>query len=148
MNEPELTRGPSTLRGKEASERLRSRVAIATAIIEARLRKNWTQRQLAEAAGTKQSRISELEGIQGNPTLETIDRVASALELELTLTHPVAVETQRYVPKQGSSSTMYVVNRLCKTDAFQREAARFRENPVSPAMAARMQNPAKKQRYV
>jgi len=85
VNEPEITRGPRTERGREVSQQLRSRIAIAKAVIEARLEKNWTQQQLADAASTKQSRISELEGIRGNPTLETIDRVALALGLEISL---------------------------------------------------------------
>ena len=147
VNEPELALGPRTRRGKEASERLRSRVALARAIIEARLQKNWTQRQLAEAAGTKQSRISELEGIRGNPTLETIDRVASALELELSLKPAVAVDTLRYVSKQNSFSTVYVVNHLGPAHVFQCEADAFEANPIPPAIAARMYNPAKQRRY-
>lgn len=100
VNEPELARGPRTQRGKDASKRLRSRVAIAKAIIDAWLSKGWTQRQLADAAGTKQSRISELEGITGNPTLETIDRVANVLELALSLGPINRAEQQRFVSTQ------------------------------------------------
>ena len=147
VNEPELARGPRTQIGKEASERLRSRVAIARAIIEARLQRSWTQLELAEAAGTKQSRISELEGVSGNPTLETINRVASALDLELSLKPAVAVDTQRYVSDQKSFSTVYVVSHLGPAHVFQCEADRFEANFIPPAISARMRNPAKQARY-
>lgn len=147
VNEPELARGPLTQRGKEASERLRSRVAIAKAIIEARLQKNWTQLQLAEAAGTKQSRISELEGIRGNPTLETIDRVAGVLELELSLRPAVLADSQRYVAKQKSLSTVYIVSHLGPAHVFQCEADPFEANVIPPKVAARMHSQAKLPRY-
>lgn len=83
--EPELRHGPRTQRAKEAEGRLRGRIGIAKAIIDARLQRQWTQQDLATAAGTKQSRISDLEGVRGNPTLETIERVSAVLGLEFIL---------------------------------------------------------------
>jgi transcriptional regulator with XRE-family HTH domain len=85
MNEPELRRGPLTAAGRAASQRIRPRAAIAIAITNARIGKGWTQEQLAKAAGTRQSRIAELEGLEGNPTIGTIEQVANALGLEFTL---------------------------------------------------------------
>ena len=147
VNEPELARGPRTHIGKEASERLRSRVAIARAIIEARLQRGWTQSELAEAAETKQSRVSELESTRGNPTLETIDRVANALELELSLRPTVSLDTQCYTSDRKSFSTVYLVNHLSPAQGFQFEADPFEANFMPPAISARMRNPAKQARY-
>lgn len=145
VNEPELELGPRTQGGKDASERLRSRTTIAKAIIEARLRKNWTQHQLAEAAGTKQSRISELESARGNPTLETIERVARVLELELSLKAPEAVEIKAYAQKK-TIVTAYILSQLGPLHCFNGGTQRFEEVPIPPAIAARMHGTPKRQR--
>jgi predicted ABC-type ATPase len=54
-------------------------------ISDARKAKGWTQGRLALAAGTTQSRVAELEGSGGNPTMGTIAQVASVLGLEIVL---------------------------------------------------------------
>jgi transcriptional regulator with XRE-family HTH domain len=74
--------------------------------VNARLKKGWTQTQLAHAAGTKQSRISELEGIRGNPTLDTIERVARALELTLVLQDHRAL-TSELTPRKPTTIQVY-----------------------------------------
>jgi transcriptional regulator with XRE-family HTH domain len=145
VNEPEVALGPRTQRGKEASERLHGRVAIAKAIIEARLRKGWTQLQLAETAGTKQSRISELESIKGNPTLETIERVARVLDLELSLKPARAVEPQVYVSSKVNHTT-FILGSFGPSHRIDREAERFVEVPIPAAIAARMRVPATRPR--
>jgi len=48
-------------------------------IIRARLDQNITQKELAERMGTRQSNISRLESGNYNPSLEFIEKVASAL---------------------------------------------------------------------
>lgn len=145
VNEPELGLEPRTQSGKDASERLRSRTTIAKAIIEARLRKNWTQHQLAEAAGTKQSRISELESARGNPTLETIERIARTLELELSLKAPDAVEIKAYTQKKTLVAA-YILSPFGPSHCFDGGAERFEEVPIPPAIAARMHGTSKRQR--
>ncbi|MBM3465772.1 MAG: helix-turn-helix transcriptional regulator [Armatimonadetes bacterium] len=65
---------------------------IGKEIRQARLKKGWTQAQLAEAAGTFQPIVSRVE--QGRtlkqPTLELLDRFAQALgkRVVLTLSEP------------------------------------------------------------
>lgn len=44
-----------------------------------------TQTQLARLAGTSQAAIARLEHAQGNPTASLMQRVATALDLEITL---------------------------------------------------------------
>ncbi len=145
VNEPELGLRPQTPRGKDASERLRGRVAIAKAIIEARLRKNWTQDQLAQAAGTKQSRISELESARGNPTLETIERVALVLDLELSLNAPRGLSQATPACKKTFAMT-YILTQYGPSHCLGTEAERFEEAPIPSAIAARMVNASKRQR--
>ncbi len=44
-----------------------------------------TQAQLAEIVGTSQAAIARLENARGNPTVDLIQRVATALDFELTI---------------------------------------------------------------
>jgi len=66
---------------QEASELL----DIAIAIAEARRRRRLSQIQLARKVGMPQSQIARLESGQRNVTVETLSRVASALNLKLRL---------------------------------------------------------------
>jgi HTH-type transcriptional regulator / antitoxin HipB len=54
-------------------------------LLEARTRKQLTQRQLAEKLGYRQRQISDLERARTDPRLSTIQNVARALDLELLL---------------------------------------------------------------
>lgn len=93
--EPELRRKTAADLARPVAKSRNSRFEIAKAIIEARLERRWTQSDLAREAGTKQSRISELESARGNPTIETVERVAAVLGLELQLRpqSPIAVHS-------------------------------------------------------
>lgn len=70
------------------SEQLRTRHEIALAVALARHDKGWSQQELAKSAGTKQSRISEIENAKGNPRLSTLEKVTEALGLEIKLVNP------------------------------------------------------------
>ncbi|MFI7528189.1 multiprotein-bridging factor 1 family protein [Nocardia salmonicida] len=52
---------------------------------EAREARGWTQTELAKRAGMKQNAISRFEAGDGVPTLQTLDRLVSALDVHLTL---------------------------------------------------------------
>ena len=56
---------------------------VIRTIIKNRLKKGWTQTELAEAIGSRQPVISRLERGEGNPSLQTLHRVAKALDLQL-----------------------------------------------------------------
>ncbi|WP_198035307.1 helix-turn-helix domain-containing protein [Streptacidiphilus rugosus] len=47
---------------------------------------NWSQPQLAEAAGTAQSVVSRIESGRLNPTMDMVARLAEAMDSELRLT--------------------------------------------------------------
>lgn len=83
--EPELARLSYTERTRPVAARLRSRLNIARALLMARVQRGWTQKELAARVGTRQSRISELETVNGNPRFDTVDRTAQALGLEIVL---------------------------------------------------------------
>lgn len=52
-------------------------------IIKQRLLRGWSQSELAEAIGSRQPVISRLERGEGNPSLQTLNRIAKALDLSL-----------------------------------------------------------------
>jgi transcriptional regulator with XRE-family HTH domain len=87
---------PQTPEVRNAIELLRSRMNVGRMIVEYRVRLGLTQEQIAKDAGTKQSRVSELETLSGNLRFDTLDRIAKALGLEVTLqprTTPLATFT-------------------------------------------------------
>jgi transcriptional regulator with XRE-family HTH domain len=64
---------------------LQSYVNVSRAVLRNRLDRGLTQDELGRAAGTKQSRISDLEAMQGNPRFDTLDRIARVLDLAIDL---------------------------------------------------------------
>ena len=56
---------------------------IAIEIAQARKRKRLTQIQLAKKAGMPQSQIARIESGNHNVTIETLHRVANALDLKV-----------------------------------------------------------------
>jgi len=65
---------------KKAYDDLEPEYALIESIIEKRLKKGLTQKQLADKIGTKQSAISRLEGGRFNPTFSFLAKVAKALD--------------------------------------------------------------------
>ena len=60
-----------------------SEYAVIKSIIASRHKQGWSQQELAKRVGTRQPVISRLESGVSNPTLELLQRVATALELKL-----------------------------------------------------------------
>lgn len=56
---------------------------VVNTIISQRLKRGWSQSQLAEAIGSRQPVVSRLERGDGNPSLRTLERIAKALDLSL-----------------------------------------------------------------
>lgn len=71
---------------REAREALRRQYEFRRALIAARLRVGLTQAQLAARLGTTQSAVARLETGQGIPTVETLCKLASALDIHFTIT--------------------------------------------------------------
>ena len=70
---------------KAEYERLGSEYKVIQTIIKHRLKKGWSQTELAKAIGSRQPVISRLERGDGNPSLKTLGRVAKALDLSLQI---------------------------------------------------------------
>ena len=60
-------------------------IRLAYEIRTLREKKGLSQSQLAELVGTTQSAIARLEGGRISPSLPTLDRIANALDAELTV---------------------------------------------------------------
>lgn len=78
--EKELLSDPEV---KKHYDALESEYALIRAIIQKRIEKSMTQSELAKKIGTKQSAISRLESGNANPSLQFLQKIASALGTRL-----------------------------------------------------------------
>jgi transcriptional regulator with XRE-family HTH domain len=69
-----------------AQRQLQPKLDLGRQILDLRLARGWTQKELAARAGTKQANISRLENGLLNPSVDMLQRVAEALGAELTVT--------------------------------------------------------------
>lgn len=58
---------------------------VVRTIIKERIKRGWSQAELAEAVGSRQPVISRLELGEGNPSLQTLQKIANALDLSLQI---------------------------------------------------------------
>jgi len=70
---------------KKEYDALEPEFAIIRAMIEARKTSGITQKQLAERTGIAQGDISKIEIGEANPTLNTLKRLASGMDMQLKL---------------------------------------------------------------
>jgi len=56
---------------------------LSCRLIEARIKTQMSQRDLAQKIGTSQAAISRIESMRGNPSLALLKRIATALNLKL-----------------------------------------------------------------
>lgn len=72
----------------EAQENLKLHFELANAVLRARIKKGWSQTDLAKAVGTKQVNISRIESGLANPTLALVQKIVSVLDLEVKIVLP------------------------------------------------------------
>lgn len=95
----------------EQLEELRSRVNVARQVLHYRLSLGLTQDELGKKAGTKQSRISEVELMEGNLRFDTLDRIARVLGLAITLVRRVEVPA---FPAAHGTPPMYRIRAMAE----------------------------------
>lgn len=66
-------------------ERQEPEFAVIRAILDARIAKNLSQKQLSELTGINQADISRIENGNGNPSIRTLQRLAEGLGMKLKL---------------------------------------------------------------
>jgi len=70
---------------KKEYDALEPEYALISAVIEKRIARKMTQKELAKKMGTKQSAISRLESGSANPSFQFLQKVAIALDAKLTI---------------------------------------------------------------
>ena len=80
--EKELLSDPKV---KKEYDRLAPRYAVISALIDARIKKGMTQKDVADRLGTKQSAIARLEGGNVNPSLEFLQRIAQVMGYKVNI---------------------------------------------------------------
>jgi predicted transcriptional regulator len=70
---------------KKEYDRLAPKFDLIRSIIEKRIEKNISQKELASRIGTKQSALSRLESGNYNPSLAFMQKVAEALDSKLEI---------------------------------------------------------------
>lgn len=68
---------------KKAWEESEVEYQLSCRLIEARLKSKLSQRDLAKKVKTSQAAISRIEGMNGNPSLSLLKRIAKALDTKL-----------------------------------------------------------------
>jgi transcriptional regulator with XRE-family HTH domain len=58
---------------------------IAEALVMARRRKGLSQKELSDLTGIPQARISKIERGNGNPSVRTLHRLASGMDMKMHL---------------------------------------------------------------
>ena len=66
-------------------EDIQPEMDVIRAIVDARISKNLTQKELAERTGINQADISRLENGTRNPTLKLLKRLAEGMDMNLKL---------------------------------------------------------------
>lgn len=66
-----------------AEKELKPILDLADEVLRLRIEKGWSQAELAERAGTKQSNISRLESGLANPSMKFLQKVANTFGTEL-----------------------------------------------------------------
>lgn len=84
---PQLTEdiGTMAVRQRENKPRGRQRPAVAAQILSLRKTKGLSQRELAKRSHTSYTHISRLETGVNNPSVETLERVAEAMGMQLRI---------------------------------------------------------------
>ena len=82
-------------------EEIRLASELVAKIIERRTELGWTQRQLAEESGVKQSAIARLESLAVVPRIDTLYRLLKPLGLEIKLV------------KQGKINDLVFNQKIC-----------------------------------
>lgn len=69
----------------EAYEEIQPEMSVIRAMIDARLSRGMTQKELAEATGIAQGEISKLENGTRNPSIKLLQRLAEGMDMILSV---------------------------------------------------------------
>jgi transcriptional regulator with XRE-family HTH domain len=101
---------------RRAWEEGQARRKLGMFVLEKRMELSLSQRVLAERAGTSQTRIYLIENGETNPTLETLEKLAEALEVEVADFFPKA-QAPLFQPEEVGEETQRASETLVPEDA-------------------------------
>ncbi len=68
---------------KKLSDKNEPKFQLVRSLINARFKKNLSQKELAKRIGSRQPVISRLENMESHPTLSLLERISQALDTKL-----------------------------------------------------------------
>ncbi|MBR5094484.1 MAG: helix-turn-helix transcriptional regulator [Oscillospiraceae bacterium] len=92
--------GERERRAFEAAEEVAN---IINGISEERIRRGLTQTQLAELCGMKQAAIGRFEAVQSIPRLDTVVKIANALDLHICVQSQAEMRAASYIYTRKST---------------------------------------------
>lgn len=113
--EQELRKDPEY---SETERKLAAHFHFANAVLRARLKKGWTQTELARRVGTRQANISKVEAGLANPTLDLLQRICSELDLQIDFLEaqnfntPITTSSIRVDDQPNTPFILYNTNSL------------------------------------
>lgn len=90
--------------------------AVAVAVVRYRAEHDLSQRELAERLGMKQPQVARLEIGEVNPSMDTLMRIASQLEIEFTIDVRPAGSPARNVTKRAQVESVVGTFRTAKAE--------------------------------
>ena len=91
----------------EEKKELKLQFDLAKAVLRARINKGWSQKQLADAIGTKQANISRIEAGLSNPTLNLIKKLSAVLEINIEISFGKVAEIE-YISKPRTMNSQFI----------------------------------------
>ena len=116
----------------QAMDDLKLHFELANAVLRGRLKKGWSQTELARAVGTKQANISRIEAGLANPTITLVRKLTKALDLEVRIAGLRDYEAQ---PEFSTSIAQKAVNSAMRTEHWPTYHSEPRYRQVSDASA-------------
>jgi transcriptional regulator with XRE-family HTH domain len=94
---------------------------IADEVLRLRIEKGWSQTELAERAGTKQANISRLESGLGNPSINFLQKIAKALDTNISIKFEKISAKEIYIATgtKNQSQEAYLVANWPKSRVYE-----------------------------
>jgi ribosome-binding protein aMBF1 (putative translation factor) len=88
---------------RDSVKELELHFKLANAVLKARIKKGWSQIELAEVVGTKQANISRIEAGLANPTITLVNKLVKALDLEINFASIENIRTLHFLEENFST---------------------------------------------
>lgn len=104
---------------------------IAKMVIQARTKRNITQKELAKLVGTGQSSIARLESGENPPSLNFLEKIAGALNMMLLPPLFIPKEEVAYIAKSEADTQQIKIHMLNTRRSIVSTSSNTRTGPIS-----------------